>query len=59
MGYLKESLGYYFYNHTKRNVPKQASGKKIDIEEVQETQNATGQIEVPVQIEKHIVPQTN
>ncbi|KAL8147723.1 hypothetical protein AgCh_005155 [Apium graveolens] len=69
MGYPKETLGYYFYTDHRVFVSRHAtflekefilegnSGSKIELDEVQEAQTTTDQVETPVQTEQPSVEQ--
>ncbi|KAL8118400.1 hypothetical protein AgCh_016069 [Apium graveolens] len=69
VGYPKETLGYYFYTDHRVFVSRHAtflekefilegnSGSKIELDEVQEAQTTTDQVETPVQTEQPSVEQ--
>ena len=69
MGYPKETLGYYFYTDHRVFVSRHApflekefilegnSGSKIELDEVQEAQTTTDQVETPVLTEQPLVEQ--
>ncbi|KAL8108084.1 hypothetical protein AgCh_024503 [Apium graveolens] len=68
-GYPKETLGYYFYTDHRVFVSRHAtffekefilegnSGSKIELDEVQEAQTTTDQVETPVLIEQPFIEQ--
>ena len=69
VGYPKETLGYYFYTDHRVFVSRHAtflekefilegnSGSKIELDEVQEAQTTTDQVETPVLTEQPFVEQ--